>query len=158
MKKLKLSDWSNVAEIIAAVAVVLSLVYVGLQINQNTAAVQASTHLSLIAYGRDQAEILVTNPDLAALVAKANAAPSTLTKLEKDRFFEFTTWTMSVWEAAFLFWKDGLMNDNLWTAYEAYYGELSQHPGMKLFWKETREIWEKEFMQHVDKIVSKASD
>lgn len=61
---------------------VLSLVYVGLEVKQNTAAVQPNTHLSLVEYGRNQAEILVANPDFAALAAIAEADPSTPTKLE----------------------------------------------------------------------------
>ena len=158
MNRLQLSEWAHVAEIIAAIAVVFSLVYVGLEVNQNTAAVQAATHLSLIEYGRDQSEISVTNPDFAALVAKAEADPSTLTKLEKDRFFEFTTWRMAAWEASFLRWKDGSMNDTLWAAFDAYYQSLSQPPGYKVFWNESREQWEKEFFEHVDEIISKSSD
>ena len=96
-----------------------SLVYGGLEVKQNTAAVQANTRLSLVEYSRNQSEILVTNPDFAALVAKAEADPSTLTKIEKHRFVEFATWTMAAWEASFLRWKEGLMNDNLWKAFDA---------------------------------------
>ena len=40
--KLKLSDMANFAEIIAAVAVVVSLIYVGIQVNDTTRAVKAA--------------------------------------------------------------------------------------------------------------------
>ena len=41
MKKLSLADWGHIAEIFGAVAVVVTLAYVGLQLQQNTAAIQA---------------------------------------------------------------------------------------------------------------------
>ena len=92
---------------------VFSLAYVGLEVKQNTAAVQPNTHVSLVEYGRNRAEDLVANPDLAALAARAEAAPSTPTKLEKCRLVEFTTWMMVAWEASLLRRKAGLMNDKL---------------------------------------------
>ena len=36
MNKLSLSDWASLAEIVGALAVVISLVYVGVQISENT--------------------------------------------------------------------------------------------------------------------------
>jgi hypothetical protein len=41
--KLKLSDWSSIAEIIAAVGVIFSLVFVGLQINEGNTETRAAT-------------------------------------------------------------------------------------------------------------------
>jgi len=41
MKKLDLTDWAAAAEIVGTVAVVVSLLFVGMNIKQNTAAVQA---------------------------------------------------------------------------------------------------------------------
>jgi len=40
--KLKLAEWASIAEIIGAVAVIVSLIYVGLQVNDNTAAVRSA--------------------------------------------------------------------------------------------------------------------
>ena len=89
---MKLSEWANVAEIGTAFAVVVSIVYVGLEIRQNTAAVRASTHQAMIDYGREQSEILVTDANMAALVEMGEADPSSLTPRDRSRFFEFTTW------------------------------------------------------------------
>ena len=42
--KLKLSDWASLAEVIGSLAVVLSLVFVGFQIQASTKAAQASAY------------------------------------------------------------------------------------------------------------------
>jgi hypothetical protein len=43
MAKLTLSSWASIAEIVSAIAVVLSLIYVGTELRGNTRAVEAAT-------------------------------------------------------------------------------------------------------------------
>ena len=46
-----LSDWGNIGQVIAAVAVVLSLIFVGLQVRQNTKAVKLRHCSSMLIIG-----------------------------------------------------------------------------------------------------------
>ena len=46
MRRLSLSEWASIAEIIGAVAVVLSLIYVGVQVQENTSEVRESNRHS----------------------------------------------------------------------------------------------------------------
>ena len=153
---MKLSDWASVAEIGSAFAVVVSLVYVGLQINLNTNAVKASTLQAMIDYGREQSEILVTDANLAALVEKGEADPSSLTPRERSQFYEFTTWRIAMWELAFLNHEVGLVEDELWLAWDSYYrGLVIQKPGYREFWRDNRSSFDDRFMAHVDSLSPK---
>ena len=40
--RLKLGEWASVAEIAGAIAVIVSLIYVGYQVNDNTAAIRSA--------------------------------------------------------------------------------------------------------------------
>ena len=40
--RLKLSEWASIAEIIGAIAVIVSLIYVGYQVNDNTSAIRSA--------------------------------------------------------------------------------------------------------------------
>ena len=40
--RLKLSEWASVSEIVGAAAVIISLVYVGYQVHDNTSAIRSS--------------------------------------------------------------------------------------------------------------------
>ena len=125
-------------------------IYVAAQIRQNTAAITASTHQAMIDYGRAQGEILITNPDVAQLVAKGETDPASLSTLEHDQFYEFTTWRMSMWELSFLNNKSGLMNEDSWKAFDGYFRLLTRKPGYAAFWNDTRPQWEIRFMEHVE--------
>jgi hypothetical protein len=43
VRPMMLQDWSNLAQVIGALAVVISLAYVGVQIKRNTSAVRSAT-------------------------------------------------------------------------------------------------------------------
>jgi len=90
----KLSEWANVAEIVSAVAIIGSLIYVAVQIDQNTVAVEASTQQGRLDFGRDQSELLFTVPGLAKLVMKAEKGSENLTEEERYLFNEYTSWRM----------------------------------------------------------------
>ena len=49
MKSGKLKDWALVSEIIGAIAVIVSLIYVGIGIRQNTGVSAAANHQMLVA-------------------------------------------------------------------------------------------------------------
>ncbi len=151
---MKLSEWASLAEIGSAFAVVVSLVYVGLQINQNTTAVKASTHQAMIDYGREQSEILVTDANLAALVKKGEVDPSSLAPHERSQFYEFTTWRMAMWELSFLNHEVGLVDDEMWLAWDAYYRLLVfDKPGYVDFWRDNRTAYDARFQNHVDVVM-----
>jgi hypothetical protein len=148
---MKLSDWANIAEIASAIAVVVSLVYVGLEIGQNTTAVKASTHQAMLDFGREQSEVLVTDSALSNLVQKGEYSPDTLTAHERRQFYEFTTWRMAMWENAFVNHESGLVDDSMWLAWDGYFRLLtSDRPGYTQFWRDNRSGYHSHFMAHID--------
>ena len=154
---MKLSEWASVAEIGSAIAVVVSIVYVGFEINQNTDAVKAGTHQAMIDYSREQAEILVTDATLAALVEKGEADPSSLTPQERSRFYLFTIHRMAMWELSFLNHKVGLVDDETWAGWDGHYRAIASHkPGYREFWRDNRSSYDARFIDHVDSLPQKS--
>ena len=149
---MKLSDWANVAEIVGAVAVIVTLAYVAVQIEQNTIAVEASTRQGRLDFGRHQAELLITQPGLATLVMEAEQNADDLDDEERLRFYEFTTWRIATWELTYQEYVDGLIDDETWAAWDGYYLLFVKgKPGYKKFFSDTRPQWDSRFMAHVDK-------
>jgi hypothetical protein len=62
----KLEKWASIAEIVGAIAVVFSLIFVGLQIRQNTSALYASTYDRILANLSTWRMEIATSADLAA--------------------------------------------------------------------------------------------
>lgn len=149
---MKLADWANVAEIVGAVAVIGTLAYVAVQIEQNTIAVEASTRQGRLDYGWQQSELLITQPGLAKLVMEAEKNTNVLNDEERLVFYEFNTWRMATWELTYQEYVDGLMDEETWLAWNGYYLQLAKgKPGYRTFFSDTRSQWDSRFMVHVDK-------
>ena len=149
---MKLSDWANVAEIVGAAAVIVTLAYVAVQIEQNTIAVEASTRQGRLDFGWQQAELLITQPGLANLVREGEQDANDLNDEEQLLFYEFTTWRFANWELTFLEYEDGLIDDELWLAWDGYYMLMAEgKPGYRKFFSDTRQQWDSRFMVHIDK-------
>jgi hypothetical protein len=73
MRKLNLSEWASVGEIISAVAVVTSLVYLGAQVEQNTAEVRSANRQQLVSRAHLGVMMTATSPELATLFARPEA-------------------------------------------------------------------------------------
>ena len=149
---MKLSDWAHVAEIVGAVAVIVTLAYLAVQIEQNTIAVEASTRQGRLDYGRQQTELLITQPGLAKLVMAAEKDADNLTDEEELLFYEFTTWRMATWELTYQEYVDGLLDEETWAAWDGYYLLFAKDkPGYRKFFNDTRPQWDSRFMAHVDR-------
>jgi hypothetical protein len=150
--KMKLSDWANVAEIVGAAAVIVTLAYLAVQIEQNTVAVEASTRQGRLDFGWQQTELLITQPGLAALVMGAEQNANHLDEEQRLLFYEFTTWRMATWELTYQEYVDGLIDEETWAAWNGYFLLMVEgKAGYKQFFRDTRQQWDTRFMTHVEK-------
>jgi hypothetical protein len=152
---MKLSEWANVAEIVSAVAIIGSLVYIAVQIDQTKVAIEASTQQGRQDFGRNQAELLITEPGLAKFVIEAEKDAKNLTEEEQLRFYEFTSWRLATWENSYIANIEGIMAEEMWLSWDGYYRLLVEgKPGYIQFFEDTRPQWDARFMKHVDEIIS----
>jgi hypothetical protein len=90
---LNIQDFAAIAEIVGAVAVVVSLIYLAIQIRQNTKQVEehtravraAALHASL-SYGLDTRISVFTSGEVASIYARGLEDPGALNEMELLRF------------------------------------------------------------------------
>lgn len=151
--KLTLSDLAHLAEVLAAVAVVLSLVYVGVQVRQNTQAIEiAAAQQSLDAYRQVQVAVM-EEPKMAAAVEKAysNQQLSPVEALQVDTYVHFN---FSNWELAYLNHKKELLDDEIWEGWNRYYVWLMSFEFFRKTWIENPvDGYTRSFTNYVNKVV-----
>ena len=157
MKRLRLNEWANIAEIVSAAAVVVSLLYVGVEIGQNTAAIKAQTHLALIDFASEPEELLLTDAPMLDIVTKGESDFDKLGGIERVKFVNFTTQRMNAWEAVVKSCESGLVDEEVCAAFDGFYKDLLQQPGYKQFFSETHSRWSKSFLEHVEGIMESVS-
>ena len=113
------SRWKDTAEIIGIAAIVASLAFVGMELRQNTAAVQSSNLQSATDGSQEYLLLLASNPELSDLYDRAAADWDSLTAAEKRQVFYLQR---AVWlriQNAYIQWSGGTMSDEGWQVYRA---------------------------------------
>jgi len=113
MRKLTLSDWASIAEVIGAIAVVFSLLYVGMQVKANTDEIRASNRQNFVNRSAQATSNVATNPELAAAFAKVDAG-TTLTPTDLMQYQFFVRGLLYDIQEAFLLHREGRLDDEYW--------------------------------------------
>ncbi len=139
--------------VVANVGVVLGLGFLAVELRQNTLATQATLNMDLMAVGRENAELLLSDDELAEIVFRAEQDPESLSLLEREKFLLFTSWRMGVWETAFMNADEGIVAERYFEGFDAWYSELVRRgPGYKYWWNESRHGYDPAFQEHVDRV------
>jgi hypothetical protein len=85
MAKFGLGDWANVAEIFAATGVIISLIFVGLQLQSNTEATEAATREAINQKDMEYLSLRLDSSVLATANAKLDNGEA-LSPLEESQF------------------------------------------------------------------------
>jgi len=75
-----------IGQIVGTALVGVTLIYLALQLRQNTSSLKSSTFLAISTLMGSTMEVLATNPDLAPLVIRAQAGLDELSAEERARF------------------------------------------------------------------------
>ena len=117
MKKLSLSDLANLAEVVGAVAIVVSLIYVGQELKANTAAVQAASLQAITNSSAVSLLAVAESGELAAIRVQGDQDPTQLSETDRLRYvlYERQLWLhfQNVWTQ----WQLDVIDDQIWTGY-----------------------------------------
>ncbi len=150
MQKLKLSEWASVAEIVASVVIIASLAYVGLELNQNTQALQQQSYQSTMGLLAGGDMTLATNEDLLRIVVVAETSPSDVSAEEWLRFTHFVYPRIATWEFLYLAKQENSLSEIQWGAFEPYFVGFSCKRGYMRFWEENQSAFAQAFRVYLD--------
>ena len=113
MPKLSLSEWANLAEVVGAAAVVVSLIFVGVQVRENTAEIRATNRQQLIGRAHEATRSFAQDPGLASILAKAQDSES-LSDAEAIQYAYLIRATLYDVQEAFVLNREGRLDDAYW--------------------------------------------
>lgn len=125
---LEISDWASIAEIIGTVAVIVSLVFVGLQIRANAVATQSATYQDSVGHEIDILLAIAATPESATNHTKFLMDPSALDEGAHEQAQWTFMATMRLWENMYHQWQAGTLSHGGWAAREPLVRELLRSP------------------------------
>ena len=111
MKKLK--RWSLISEIVAAIAVVLSILYLTVEVQRNTSAIRTQTFQGLLEMSNQSNSEFATDAEFADLIMRGDRNFDELTEIEQSRYESYTLNAFNIWEHAFYSHLNGTMDSRV---------------------------------------------
>lgn len=138
-----------VGEIVGAMAVVISLVYLASQIRiQNTESQVASMHEISEAYRDSLANF--ADGEIAAISLKANNDFESLTDIEVMQLIASVQRVFRVWEEAFIQFQKGRLDTRMWRPMNRQFLSYLSFPFCQRVWELRNDYYDEEFVDFVN--------
>jgi hypothetical protein len=140
----------NIASLVSSVAVLVSVVYLGLQIRQS-----ARNQRSLLERGRSEQVgnwlQFIAGPDIAPLILRGHAQDPTLTADEHQRYLWCLYPLLLHYEDSYYQRREGMIGDEQYTSIRNQMQDSAKAPGFRAAWVEVRDSFPTEFRAMADR-------
>ena len=113
-----LENIARIAEIISSVAVVVSLIYVGLQVRQNTRALRATTYNAVTANSIAILSAMDSHPEYSEFLVRVQSDYASATAAEKLRFHMCLLSAFRHWDNLLYQFRNGMLEREMWESYD----------------------------------------
>jgi hypothetical protein len=144
--KFNWQKWSAMAEIFSAIAVIASLVYVGIGLRENTKAIQGSTYQQIVSESDKMLLAGATNAGLAEILEKAWSDSVELTPVEGLRLFFYDRNFWRNMENVYFQHKREVLDEQGWEVYKRIMCSGDQ----KITWKYQAPWLSEEFVKFIE--------
>ena len=153
--KFKLSELASIAEIVGGFAVVVSLIYVGLQVNDSASAVRsASANDAAVATQNWYLEI-GSNQQTSNLWWKAITSEEALSNEEEFQFLMMTHAAFLAFQNSYLLAEEGTIDSELREAITSAILAVKDLPGMVRYWRPRKSYLHADFVVYVDELFTR---
>ena len=136
----------NVGEFVAAIATVITLIYLAFQLRQNTRALKATAFQTVTAEMGKNVEHLI--------VVRGTVEPETLTPTERFRLSAVYVSSFRRLESVFVQYSLGTMEHDNKRGFEQSLIPLLQLPFGQEWWDEAKVAFYKPFVRHIDESIA----
>jgi hypothetical protein len=130
---------------------VISLIYVGLEINQSTLESEADVQAELLSYTTRRRYLVIESSDLSSILEKGYTDASQLSPAEMLRFQAYVELLYVAWERLYMTYAAGVLSEGLFLAWNAWFVSVAERDPV-FVWPMVRDSqdWRSTFIGHVD--------
>ena len=153
-----LSQLANVGELVGGIAVVASLVYLALQIRQNTKTVRSST----LHHNTDLWTSLffrLAEPDVARAYVAGMAGQPDIRPFHYTQFFFICRAMFLAFENQYYQMRQGVLDPETYAGYERSIStQFLAFRGFRIWWQQSRSVFSPTFVEHIDALIADMPD
>ena len=147
-----LEQFASLFEILGGAIVVITLIFLVIQLRHNTRALKSTVVLG------NQGHLLsvyqtLSEVSMMEVILKGMPRPSDLTPVERGRFNAFWTMALQNYQQTYFHIRAGAYDENLFDGWWQVLRDDFLSPGFQLYWKQKKFILSREFQNYVEEKV-----
>ena len=140
----------GIIEAFGLIAIVASLIFLAYETRQNTIAIQQESQQTILAIAHERDSWLLDS----AFAKTYDTGMRDLASLSSPELLQFDTFvgqSLNVWELAFYNHQSGVMMDEIWQGWDAYFRSEVRNESWRQIWTSgKRDAYAESFQSHVD--------
>ncbi|MGB5245866.1 MAG: hypothetical protein WBM54_03710 [Woeseia sp.] len=160
---MSLDEVGSVSELISSIAVLISLVYLAIQIRSNTDAARTSTYQAVVAEFSALNRTMASTPDLSILYVNALEDFESLSPEEKARISQLFFTSFHNFENMYYQRRKNYLEDDVWLGWKRLMLTYYARPGFQTWWQKRSDVYSASFVdflrtEKIDKPVATYRD
>ena len=139
----------NIGDFVGGIGVVATLIYLAIQIRQNTRAVRVASRQEIVAGARDWNRLLL-DPEVADAFERGLTQYPEVEAAASARFRAMMHDLTLFMQGAFALWESDALEDETYQAYLDFFASQLSTPGGGAWWEEARTIYMDRMVLNVD--------
>jgi hypothetical protein len=148
-----LEQFAYIAEIVAAIAVLVSFWYLAIQVKQNTELERAELEVKLGLTWADLHDNMIQCPNLARAYDLAAENWDELSEEDVRTYLWSVAKSFHILEGMFRQQRRGLLSNDVWEPYERYIIGVLQIEAVMGWWQSDGSLTSREFQSHVESLL-----
>ena len=149
----KLSAFASIAEIIGAFAVVVSLIYVGVQVNDSNRAVRSASVNDANVAVQEWYNQIGSNGETSRLFYRALMSEEPTSNEDEFQFIMMFHGAFLAFQNSYLMSEEGTIDQDLVDGLTGAILAVKDTPGMRRYWRQRRTTLHPRFVQYVDDLI-----
>jgi len=140
----------RIGELSAAIAVVLSLLFLGYELQQNNRRQVQATTQTLVSQYTSMLALVATNTELNCAFSSGIRSFSSLSGIEALKFAAFMNAQFRFREDLYFQYLDGAVESEIWGGFDANTRDMSSWPGVQQWFAFRRHWYSERFQAYID--------
>ncbi|MFP6807425.1 MAG: hypothetical protein VB957_09610 [Pseudomonadales bacterium] len=143
-----------ISEVLGGVAIVVSVIYLAMQITDNNRLLRSQAHYNALEVGQRSFEFLIESDTLSSLLQQCRTSPNEVDDAIWSRCTTYYFLQANGWEYIYYQHLDNALPPEFWVGADGYFSNEAQtNAGWVRFWEETAIAFGEPFRSHLEQHV-----
>ena len=141
-----------VSQFVSSIAVVLSVLYLGIQVHRSTRVAKVAAQDAAASAVRDVTNTFMENAEMSRIWGAGLEDLNALSAEDQARFFHATHQFLKALETIHFHYLNGLMDEQLWRGWQEMLRHYIAAPGIASYWEVRSQLFSARFREFISRL------